>query len=211
MLFPLQLLTTYIGGKKQLNKEPYFFSLENNDLASESLESILKLPHSIYIENSGQPDNDAVLKLLLSDAPDIALSITTASCYMCDLSHIITNALNNRFRLSGDKNLNITTCLEEAVTNAILHGNLETGANPDKAKIEHLLNANGLRRISIKAWDKSNYLKISVSDEGKGFSLPDELSSENQNNGHGFTFIRSLSDKMWLGEDRRTLYMTFNY
>lgn len=211
MPFHLQLLSTYIGGKKQLNKEPYFFSLGNNEPAGEALESVLKLPHSIYIESGKRLDKDIVLKTLLPDAPDIALSLTTASCYICNPSHIITNTLNNRFRLSGDKNLNITTCLQEALTNAILHGNLETGGNSGETEIGHLLAINGLRRISIKAWDKSTYLKISVSDEGKGFSLPEEFSNDTLPFGRGLTFIKSLSDKVWVGEDKRTLYMTFNY
>lgn len=84
-----------------------------------------------------------------------------------------------------DKKFQLTMAIREAIINAIIHGN--------KRKINKLVNINYL--INNKM------IKVSVSDEGKGFDykrLPNPTLPENilKPYGRGIFFIKSYMDKV---------------
>jgi anti-sigma regulatory factor (Ser/Thr protein kinase) len=67
-------------------------------------------------------------------------------------------------------------------------------------------------RIHIKAWKKESVLKLSVTDEGHGFSFPDapeDGAPPDRFVGRGLYIIQSLAERAWVGHDRRTLNMIF--
>ncbi len=196
------------------------FDLPNNALAGMELESILKLPYEQFVEEN-HDKRLQVMKNPYGALADISLSITTGSCYNLPISHIFTNALNQRFGLNGNRNIDITTCLHEAVNNAILHGNLEVKS--DFRTVSELYgyhdtlqqrisdNYHSSRLVNIGAWINNDRLEIAVSDEGKGFNLPKNIIHNNFSSGRGLLLIHTLSDKVLLGKDRRTLFMTFDH
>ncbi|MFC1576976.1 ATP-binding protein [Candidatus Omnitrophota bacterium] len=84
---------------------------------------------------------------------------------------------------------NIKLCIEEAVRNAIVHGN---------KKKEGL-------GIEVSYWIKDNSLNIEVGDEGKGFDvkkLPDPTKDENllREHGRGVFLINHLMDEVIYNE-----------
>ncbi len=204
------------------DNKPYFFSIPRNTETSKIIKSIFQLPYSLFIENSKYDSPKRVLKkILLNNTPDILLSITTSSCYIGDLAHLLTDTINNRFNLNNYKKQEIETCLHEAIMNSMLHGNLKmssdfstiNGLYAYQTEIEKRLSIGMYksRRVNIMAWNKNNCLQIAISDEGNGFTIPNYTADDTLPNGRGLMFIHSLADSVWLGEDKRTLFMTFNH
>lgn len=202
-----------------LHKE-YFFSLPSGVETSEAIKSILQLPYSLFIEIGQHDKREQLLQNLWYGSPDMVVSLTTASCYTSNLAHSLTHNINSRFDLNDHNTMQIATCLHEAIMNSMLHGNL--GMKSDfrtledlctyQTEIEQRLNIDiyKLLRINIRIWNKSNYLKIAVSDQGDGFSIPDYIADDTPPNGRGLMFINSLASSVWVGKDKHTLFMTFN-
>lgn len=204
------------------DNKPYFFSIPKNIKTNEVMKSILHLPYLLFIENSKYDSAKRVLKkILVNNTPDILLSITTASCYTSNLAHLLTDSINNRFNLNDYKRQEIATCLHEAIMNSMLHGNLKmssdfrtiNGLYNYRTEIEKRLSIGMYksRRVNIMAWNKNNCLQIAINDEGNGFTIPNYAVNDTLPNGRGLMFIHSLADSVWLGKDKRTLFMTFNY
>ncbi|MEQ1706648.1 MAG: ATP-binding protein [Rickettsiales bacterium] len=220
--YPAQFKQDKTQDKIEYHSEgAYFFSIHKND-ADSILKSALVMPNSFFIEkieNDKETHND-LNKIYSSNIPDLLLSLTTASCYNANVSDIVTECIDRRFYLNNFKFEEIKTCLQEAIMNALIHGNLQVGKDFRSAKdlyeyqtkVRKRLVIDGyrLRRLNIMVWKKNDYIQIAVGDEGDGFSIPDTPYDESLPSGRGFMLIRSMSDNMWVGEDRRTLFMTFN-
>ncbi len=91
----------------------------------------------------------------------------------------------------------IKLCIEEAVINAIVHGNKR-----DKRKT-----------VKIAYWIKDDHLNIEVEDEGNGFDyrhLSDPTAGENiiKGSGRGVYLIKNLMDKMEFNDAGNKLKMT---
>jgi len=87
--------------------------------------------------------------------------------------------------LTAEEIFNIKLCLEEALINAMRHGN--------KLRPEAFV------EVNIEA--TADYLKIQIKDEGKGFdpgNLPDPTKNENleKPGGRGVFLIKNLMDKV---------------
>lgn len=92
----------------------------------------------------------------------------------------------------------IMLTLNEAATNAIVHGNQE---DPNKT-------------VTIEASQSAGNLIISVEDQGSGFNpddLPDPLKEENLLNtgGRGVYLIKEYADKTTFSKNGRKLTMVF--
>jgi anti-sigma regulatory factor (Ser/Thr protein kinase) len=204
------------------SKIAHFFSIPENKDINESIGLTLNLPYSLFIEENSYENSEKLLKTLVaSDPPDLLLSISTYSTYTSNLSHLLTESINKRFKLNGNKYNEIKTCLHEAIINAVLHGNLCIESNFQTIKglysyqteISKRLNMDiyKSRRVNIMAWNKNDHLQISVSDEGNGFSISNFKEDFTSPNGRGLMLIIKLSDSMWMGSDKRTLYMAFSH
>lgn len=93
----------------------------------------------------------------------------------------------------------IQLALNEAVTNAIIHGN----------------NENASKSVYISSSFNEKILEISVQDEGPGFdhaALPDPLEDENllKESGRGVFLIKQYSDDVSFSNGGRTLTMRFS-
>ncbi len=205
--------------KKYNNKdEPYIFSIFDTNKSDEILEYILELPHSSFIEKSNNENYE--IPYFLSDKDNnLYLSITTSTGYNSNIAHLFTSSITNRFQLNEQQITNIKTCLHEAIINAVMHGNLELKDNfqtieelyERQSKIDNLMTMDEykLRRINIHAYRESNNIQITVSDEGRGFNISTYRRKHLSPNGRGLMLIHSLADSVWLGSNRRTLFMRF--
>lgn len=109
--------------------------------------------------------------------PSISASIATVENFIDDL--VMTMNIGN------DMYANLMTCINEAVTNAIIHGNKE---NPKKLVFVNVENVNNRKLV------------FSISDEGGGFNfnnLPDPTSPENieKLSGRGIYIMKKLADQ----------------
>jgi anti-sigma regulatory factor (Ser/Thr protein kinase) len=198
----------------------YYFSIPNNSLAVNIVESILTLPYEYFVEGIlSKP-----MPKMRNEAgflPDITLSITTSGSYKIPISQVFASAIIKKFNITNTRKDDITTCLQEAINNAIIHGNLQVQNNFKTAPEFETYNQNikqrladdtcSKRRINIAAWNNHHSLEIAVSDEGNGFELKKMLEHNPLPTGRGLALIHALTDKVELKADQRTLMMSFSY
>lgn len=108
------------------------------------------------------------------------------------------NGLQNWLGFSDDTYGNIILSLNEAVTNAVVHGNKE---KPSK-------------KVVVTANREDDLLKITVEDEGEGFNpndIPDPLKDENLLNegGRGVYLIEQFADKVTYSEGGTKITIEF--
>lgn len=194
---------------------PYFFCLsEHADIGA-----LLKQKNRWFIETGSHDCIQSQLFTLLSKQPSFAINITSKHAYQFRIALAIANNLQQRFCLRHDDIKTLQTCLQEAVLNAIIHGNLEIESTFDSlhsfenycATIEHKLQILPFRdrRVTIAAWNQSDSLKVAISDQGNGFVLASDMKDAQLPYGRGQMLIQSLASKIWVGEDSRTLWLSF--
>ena len=91
-----------------------------------------------------------------------------------------------RYGIDEETAFEIKLCVEEAVCNAIVHGN---GSDPK-------------RQVRLGYWVDGGILNIEVEDEGAGFdhrSIENPTKEENllKNSGRGVYLIKKLMDRIW--------------
>ena len=196
-------------------QSPYFFLLTSRH----ALPEILKAHHHIFMEVGRQAALDISLTRILEQSPGFAICMTTASAYHTGMAHHATVALGMRFGVPYHKIMQMETCLQEAVVNAIVHGNLGIDSDFDSRenmdvhymRIERQLKHEPYRyrRVTVCAWEDESGLRVGVTDQGQGFSLPEGRPGHLLPHGRGLHLIQTIADKAWVDEDRRTLLMTF--
>jgi len=112
------------------------------------------------------------------------LNIPSSTSYLCKVE-IFVEEICDVFYITNSYFGNILLSLEEAVKNAIIHGN--------KRDIKKTV------RISFQRIP--NGLSFTITDQGDGFNYwavpnPVETKDENENTGNGIFLIRSLADKV---------------
>lgn len=224
MLFPspmprefIRTVGTQIRQITHHSRSPHFFSLERG----ETLKRVLTRPYDSFIEVSQSDNIETLLNSLFQDHPDIIISITTPTCYKNNTALCVSEMLSERFGLLEAKKFDVSTCLQEAIMNAIFHGNLGVSSKFNtvkdfekrQAKIEELLEHNSYKnkRIYVSAWDGHKGLKVAVRDEGSGFTINNKSQNQVTPHGRGLMFIKTMSDDIWVGDDARTLFMNFHY
>jgi len=103
-----------------------------------------------------------------------------------------------KYRLSPDQYGNLRLSVTEAVTNAIIHGNMQ-----DESKT-----------VCVELRKKKGSIAIRVSDEGCGFdykSVPDPTLPENvcKCGGRGVFLMRNCSDRIAFRDNGSTVEMQF--
>lgn len=103
---------------------------------------------------------------------------------LAQLEKFVTE-LSRQLNLSQDQHHGLLLVLNEAVTNAIIHGNKNDAR----------------KKVKIISESDKDYLKISVIDEGRGFNpnrIPDPLKPENQlkTSGRGIYLMKYYADNI---------------
>ncbi len=145
----------------------------------------------------------------------LGLVLTTRSAYRCPIAKTFIGAIGDRVLLSDDVRERARTALQEAVMNAVLHGNLGldsalrddlAGLDKTHERIELLLNIPqmALRAVRIDAIWNNALLMILVRDSGSGFErnqLPspeDWAAAGHVGSGRGFLILEAFCDRLAL-------------
>lgn len=181
------------------------------------LHAVLRQPYSWFLENGDIELIQSQLFLLLSKKPFFAIDLSTSTAYDQSAALQVAEALHRRAGLQRTQSLPLHTCIHEALSNAIIHGNLELESRFDsmmgyecfQQKIAERLAdpAFGSRRITIAAWLQENSIRIAVRDQGAGFLLPSFSNESKLPHGRGLEVIQETAHKLWVGEDSRTLWI----
>lgn len=196
---------------------PYFFIFSPIHV----LTPVLASPHHLFLEVGKNSALNISLNWLLEKQPDFSLCMTSASAFHANMASAVTHSLKTRFGLTEQQLMSIETCLQETIVNAIVHGNLaidSTYKSTESLDAYFMLVNKRLshapyryRRVTVCAWEYAHHLMVSVGDQGGGFSLITGKSEEDAlPHGRGLRLVRELSNRVWLDENRRTIYMTFN-
>ncbi|KIZ47558.1 hypothetical protein OO17_03745 [Rhodopseudomonas palustris] len=145
----------------------------------------------------------------------LGLVLTTRSAYRCMVAKPFVDAIAERIELSADVRERAHTALQEAVMNAVLHGNLGldsalrddlAGMDKTHATIEELLLTPqvALSALRIDAIWNSHHLIIIVRDSGNGFDrkqLPTSeewMASGHIGSGRGLMILEAFCDRLAL-------------
>lgn len=113
--------------------------------------------------------------------------------------HQYTESLREWTQLDKEKHSDALLALNEAVTNAIVHGNRQDSS----------------KQVYITFTLEKSALVIEVQDEGQGFDpeeLPDPVQEENLLNpgGRGVFLIRQYTDRCYFSENGTKITMVFD-
>lgn len=129
-------------------------------------------------------DQLGFLKRLKDRRKKVLIKTPSENRYIKKVSGAVISALKAR-RVSDEKAFDVKLCVEEAVRNAILHGN-----HSDRSKV-----------VKTTFWVEDDRIMIEVEDEGSGFdhkTLPDPTDDNYimRNSGRGVYLIKKLMDKV---------------
>ncbi len=182
----------------------YFFSGEEIG----ALHSLLNKPYQHFIEQCAKHECADILDVIREEQPHLSLSITTKTAFRQPVADFFTSALIRAHSLAPMLASDIKTCLQEAVMNSIIYGNLairhDENATTDHFQryLENITAAiqnkkHSLKRISILAWFTEQHITICVADQGAGFNLNQPTPALEIPYGRGLPLIRAMSHAVW--------------
>lgn len=150
----------------------------------------------------------------------LRMILSTASAHKLPAAAVFTQALKTRAKLSSEVAADVELALHEAVSNAILHGNLgissEGRDTVDGLAIysqrvsERLADQKAGRRVvAIEAWWSARRILIGVTDEGDGFDLTAQGHMTEAAHGRGIFIMQAVSQGISWNQRRRRLLLTF--
>jgi anti-sigma regulatory factor (Ser/Thr protein kinase) len=157
----------------------------------------------------------------------LSLMVTTKSAYRQPVGKAFVAAMANRTPLPEDLRERIYTAIQEAMMNAVLHGNLRIGSGSRDSLegltqthelIERMLaTPDGARSaIRVDAIWNSKVLHVLIRDSGEGFDKagvpsPEALAEAGQNaSGRGLSILEAICDRVMLLHGGRTIKLGFN-
>lgn len=185
-------------------------------------------PVAAWIEppaGTGASDPTAQLAALVADAAasDLYLNLTTATAHDLQLGGRLLAALSARHPLEGDRRDDLELALHEAVSNALVHGNLGVAGMKE-------LSAQELERFSRDLGDRladpllagrrivvtlridpaengRPLATVEITDEGAGFTPGPRASSGAS--GRGLELIGSIADGLAIEDGGRRIRLRF--
>jgi serine/threonine-protein kinase RsbW len=114
--------------------------------------------------------------------------------YVIGVNHLVSMLLREFSFPAPDYRINIPLACDEAITNAIIHGN---GSDPEK-------------KVSIQIYISSSRIKVRIKDQGEGFDVsavadPTEGKNLLRPSGRGVYLMRSIMDSVEYKENGRSL------
>jgi anti-sigma regulatory factor (Ser/Thr protein kinase) len=151
----------------------------------------------------------------------LSLVVTTRSAYRHSIVKAFMTAMQSRTSLSEDLRIRVYSAVQEALMNAVLHGNLRidphlrdnlAGLLAAQEAIEARLNAPEVARTMIRVdaiWNAST-LNVVIQDSGEGY---DETTAQPVTDesacGRGLAILQAFSDKVAVLNGGTTVKLEF--
>ncbi len=186
-------------------------------------------PVAAWIEPPACSDASGLAPLLAEAADnDLYLNLTTATAHDLQLGGRLLAALSARHPLEGDRRDDLELALHEAVSNALVHGNLGVAGMKELSaqELERFSRdlddrladpALAARRIVIAvridsaedgpAQDGRALATVEVTDEGAGFTPGPRTSSGAS--GRGLDLIGNIAEELEIGNGGRSIRLRF--
>ena len=193
-----------------------------SEIDREALAVSLAEPGAVVVEARDDQPPPGDWAAVVVPANGFYLSVATATAFSIQVAPLVVAVLARRGVLAVDKRSVVELCLQEAVANAIIHGNLGISStakdHPEGYRVFSQL-VNGRlgdpelreRRIEVFVRWTGLVLDISVSDQGSGFDiakLPAEADSGSRS-GRGFVFMRALASRVVVTDGGRCTSLRF--
>jgi anti-sigma regulatory factor (Ser/Thr protein kinase) len=187
-----------------------------------SLAVALRGPYSALIELGGDDEPVGDWAAVAISGAGFYLSLTTATGFGLQVAALVSDELVARGVVTGEQRSVVELCLQEAVANAIVHGNLGIASTakdyPEGYRVfsqlvNERLNDPVLRRRRTDIFTRwsSRLLDISVADQGTGFDtsvIPTEVDGTSRS-GRGFVFMRALAGRVAVTDGGRCTSLRF--
>lgn len=146
-------------------------------------------------------------------------SLFTASASDTPIAEIVCNTYRPLSRFEGERRENVELALHEAVSNAVVHGNLQV-QSVDSVSVEALGRfaakmaerladpVYARRRLRVVLIDNADAVDVAIDDEGPGF-VPKSKPAGTAPSGRGLELIQTLADSMRLANAGRRIELTF--
>jgi anti-sigma regulatory factor (Ser/Thr protein kinase) len=180
------------------------------------------LPANIagVIEDTGQPVEDVLAAIDAATASSLYVNLSSTTAYRAPLATLVSLWACRHTGLSNSEP--VETALQEAIANAVIHGNLELNGIPDLSiealdafsnELRRRLNdsPHAERRVEITVQVDPG-LRIIVTDQGAGFDFNGRLSTDGGSRsafGRGLKLIESSSSGLHFGLGGRQIIMDF--
>lgn len=151
------------------------------------------------------------------------LSITTAQAMAIRLAPLLCQILVQRGILSPAMQGGVELCFQEALANALIHGNLDVPSALKKGKDgflkfsttiqDRLQNPEyGLRRVEIGVSQTCDGFTLHVGDQGEGYEASAlHGAAPREASGRGFLFMQALAQQVRISDGGRCVCLHFSY
>ena len=193
-----------------------------SEVEREGLALRLAEPGAVVVETAAEDPPPGDWAAVAVPADGFYLSLATATAFSLQVAPLVAMVLSARGVLGADKQSVVELCLQEAVANAVIHGNLGISStakdHPEGYRVFSQLVNSRLgepelreRRVELFARWTGALLDISVADQGGGFDvsgLPAETDG-NSRSGRGFIFMRALAGRVAVTDGGRCTSLRF--
>jgi len=193
-----------------------------SDVDREALAAVLAQPYAAIIEGVDGEFPVGEWTAVAVPPAGFYLSLTTGTIFSLQVAALISGALAGRGVISAELRSVVELCLQEAVANAIVHGNLGIAStakdHPEGFRVFSQLVTERLRdpalrrrRIDLFTRWSDRAVDISVVDQGAGFNsaaIPAEVDGAARS-GRGFIFMRALASRVEITDGGRCTSLRF--
>jgi len=176
-------------------------------------------PFAAWIETGGiLSDADLANAVERSRRADLYAFVTTATANQLHLAGRILQAITARRTLAGAQRDDMELALHEAISNAVVHGNLQVEGMKglSVAALERFSHdlaermadpAYANRRVEVAVWLEADAVTVEVADEGSGFARPEHI--DYGASGRGLDLIAAIAEEIQLLDGGRRIRMRF--
>lgn len=191
--------------------------------SAREMEAALSLGAAAYVELGDDEELPVgVMSMLAAPTTGLHVSLSTITSFSLDLTPFVCSALVARGWLDAGRRADAELCVHEAVSNAIVHGNLEIqqGPSADVGAFDGFVQTvtrrltdrhMASRRITVEALASADELCVRVSDQGRGHPglVPTDLDRLEAKSGRGLRIMGELADRISFTDAGRTANLFF--
>ncbi|MFY8095916.1 MAG: ATP-binding protein [Niveispirillum sp.] len=190
--------------------------------STRELQAALTLGARAYVEIGDEEELPAGLMAWLTGPPGVHLSLSTVTSFSLDIAPLFCAALVARGWLDAGRRADAEICLHEAISNAIVHGNLDIHQAPSadasafdgffRAVQERLADrTHANRRVTVEALCGPEELCVRITDQGRGHPglVPTAINKLEAKSGRGIRIMGELADRVSFSDAGRAVNLYF--